>query len=357
MNHRNLIPAAWRAAMLLIVALAFALPAQEAAAQTTEQCFAETGYCVKGRMLQYWNQNGGLATFGFPLSAQMDENGLQVQYFERQRFELHPENARPYDVLLGRLGAQLLGPANAPVANRPASGCIWFPETRHNVCNQQTALGFASYWQTNGLNFNDRANTSYQESLALFGFPITEAIPYTTLEGTQVQAQWFERARFEWHPNNPNQFKVLLGRLGADVRPWTQGPYKPATGYIDVLIFLTSQGGGSVGCGDQVVPVTRRIPATDGVLAASLNELLNLKSQTIGESGLYNALYQSDLRLDRVAIVNGQAQISLSGTVKIGGVCDKPRIIAQIEQTVRQFSSVTSTAITLNGLSLADAIV
>lgn len=294
----------------------------------------------------------------------MDENGLQVQYFERQRFELHPENGRPYDVLLGRLGAQLWGPAYAPTTDSAASGCIYFPETKHNVCNQQTALGFASYWQTNGLNFNDGANTSYQESLALFGFPITEAIPFTTPEGTQVQAQWFERARFEWHPNNPNQFKVLLGRLGADVRPWTQGPYKPGTGtpnpptgQIDVLIFLTSQGGGSVGCGDQVVPVTRRIAATDGVLAASLNELLNLKSQTIGESGLYNALYQSDLRLDRVAVVNGQAQISLSGTVKTNGVCDKPRIIAQIEQTVRQFSSVTSTAITLNGQPLADAII
>lgn len=69
MSHRNLIPAVWRVAMFLIVALAFALPAQEAAAQSNEQCFAETGYCVNGRMLQYWSQNGGLATFGLPLSA------------------------------------------------------------------------------------------------------------------------------------------------------------------------------------------------------------------------------------------------------------------------------------------------
>jgi len=28
--------------------------------------------------------------------------------------------------------------------------------------------------------------------------------------------QWFERARFEYHPNNPNPYKVLLGRLAAD---------------------------------------------------------------------------------------------------------------------------------------------
>jgi hypothetical protein len=28
--------------------------------------------------------------------------------------------------------------------------------------------------------------------------------------------QWFERARFEYHPNNPDPYKVLLGRLGAE---------------------------------------------------------------------------------------------------------------------------------------------
>jgi hypothetical protein len=28
-----------------------------------------------------------------------------TQYFERARFEYHPENAAPYDILLGRLGA------------------------------------------------------------------------------------------------------------------------------------------------------------------------------------------------------------------------------------------------------------
>ena len=359
MNNRRIFSGAWRIAMMSLLAFVFALPARQTSAQSDQRCFAETGYCVSGRLLQYWNQNGGLATFGLPLSAQMDESGLQVQYFERQRFELHPENARPYDVLLGRLGAQLFGSVSAPPGSGPASGCIWFPETQHNVCNQQVSLGFASYWQSNGLEFDGGASKIYQESLALFGYPITEAIQYTTPEGTQVQAQWFERARFEWHPNNPDQFKVLLGRLGADVRPWTQGPWRPtppAETTQDVTIFLISQGGGSVGCGDQVVPVVRRIASTDGVLVAALNELFNLKSQTIGESGLYNALYQSDVRVDRAAVVNGQAQISLSGTVRTNGVCDKPRIIAQIEQTVRQFSSVTSTAITLNNQSLADAI-
>ena len=49
---------------------------------------------------------------GFPVaeqtSQQVEGKPLQLQWFERNRLELHPENARPYDVLLGRLGADSL---------------------------------------------------------------------------------------------------------------------------------------------------------------------------------------------------------------------------------------------------------
>jgi hypothetical protein len=35
------------------------------------------------------------------------------------------------------------------------------------------------------------------------------------VESELVQVQRFERARFEWHPDNPADFRVLLGRLCA----------------------------------------------------------------------------------------------------------------------------------------------
>ncbi len=353
MNTWHRIISIWRVVLMVAVALGLALPVRPAAAQTTQRCFTETGYCIGGRFLQYWQQNGGLATFGFPLSAEIAENGFTVQYFERQRFELHPENSRPYDVLLGRLGAQLLGPAPVQPDSGARAGCMWFPETRQNVCNQQASIGFASYWQQNGLEFDGRRGKSYPESLALFGFPITGLIEFTTPEGSRVQAQWFERARFEWHPNNPNPFKVLLGRLGAEVRLGTPTP-TPGT-VNQVQIFLVSPGTGNVGCGDELVPITRRITPTTAPLTAALNELFNLKTQTIGESGLYNALYQSDLRLESASITNGRATINISGQLRINGVCDDPRVIAQIERTVFQFPTVTSAEIFLNGTPLADA--
>ena len=76
------------------------------------RCFSETNQCIDGRFREFWEQNGGLAIFGFPISGEqqstVDGKTFTVQRFERNRLELHPENARPYDVLLGRLGADRL---------------------------------------------------------------------------------------------------------------------------------------------------------------------------------------------------------------------------------------------------------
>src|SRR3954468_13923583 len=98
-------------ALLAIGLLAAALtPAPAAARQPS--CFPETGQCADGRFLQFWNGNGGLAVFGFPVSEQRLEQGTQgtfvTQWYERERFEAHPELNAPYDVLLGRLGDEQL---------------------------------------------------------------------------------------------------------------------------------------------------------------------------------------------------------------------------------------------------------
>jgi hypothetical protein len=204
---------------LLVSLLVGAAPAQ--AQQRT--CFAETGHCIGGRFAQYWQQNGGLAVFGFPLSDELTEQGRTVQYFERQRFELHSENAAPYDVLLGLLGEEVLQQQGIdwhtqPAAPGPAAGCLWFAQTQHNVCNQTPNIGFKQYWMTHGLEFDGQPGKSYRESLALFGLPVSEPFQQT-IDGQMFEVQWFERARFEWHPGNADPYRVLLGRLGAEVQP------------------------------------------------------------------------------------------------------------------------------------------
>jgi len=189
-----------------------------------QRCFDETGFCIAGRIRAYWEENGGLAVFGYPVGPQQVEavegKQLQVQWFQRNRLELHPENARPYDVLLGRLSEERLLLLNRvwqeePRAGGQQPGCLWFEQTGHNICDQAPGVGFKTYWEENGLR--DPQLASYDQSLSLFGMPITEPQTETNSSGDTVMTQWFERARFEWHPDNPDNFKVLLGLLGNEI--------------------------------------------------------------------------------------------------------------------------------------------
>jgi DNA-binding CsgD family transcriptional regulator len=121
-----------------------------------------------------------------------------------------------------------------------------------------------------------------------------------------------------------------------------------------VKIFLIAiddngRSGKQIGCGDSIVPVIVPIPRTVSVLKAAFEALLAVQTQFYGESGLYNALYQSDLQLESVAITQGIAQIWLTGTLMLGGECDSPRVEAQLTETAMQFSTVNGVKVYLNG--------
>ena len=125
-----------------------------------------------------------------------------------------------------------------------------------------------------------------------------------------------------------------------------------------ILIALEDNGqaGTLVGCGDSAIPITVTIPPTQGVLRAALEKLFSAKNQFYGESGYYNALYQSDLQVTGVTIEQGKAVIHLTGSVMLGGVCDAPRVEAQIEQTALQFSTVDEVAVFINDVPLEDVL-
>jgi hypothetical protein len=55
---------------ILGISLLLGLPAAPTAAQTGERCFDETGYCISGVILDYWESNGGLPVFGYPITQQ-----------------------------------------------------------------------------------------------------------------------------------------------------------------------------------------------------------------------------------------------------------------------------------------------
>ena len=156
-----------------------------------------------------------------PAQLEFVETGtVLAQHFERNRLELHPENARPYDVLLGRLGAEQMQRAGIfaqPEAQR--AGCMYFAQTQLNVCGR-----LAEAWRSYGLRLDGEAGIGFTESLALWGFPVSPTFTATFPDGTQRSIQYFERARFELHPENAVPNDVLFGLLGKELRESIPAP-------------------------------------------------------------------------------------------------------------------------------------
>lgn len=191
---------------LLFVLLVASLPLNNAHAQDDMRCFSETGYCIGGAIRAYWEHNGGLAVFGYPITGLTTETieGTwtgPTQWFERDRLEDHSSDG--VGVLAGRLGAQFLelqGRAwkpGTPLA-QPDPGCRIYQQTGYQVCGL-----LLNYWDRNG-------------GLMRFGYPISAAFN-ETIAGHVYTVQYFERRRMELHPENVAPYNVLLGLLGRNV--------------------------------------------------------------------------------------------------------------------------------------------
>lgn len=64
-----------------------------------------------------------------------------------------------------------------------------------------------------------RASWEHNGGWPVFGYPITIAGNEMNRDtGQSYLTQSVERARFEYHPTNPPASRVLLGRLGAELR-------------------------------------------------------------------------------------------------------------------------------------------
>jgi hypothetical protein len=110
-------------------------------------------------------------------------------------------------------------------------GFKYFSDTGHTVSGQ-----FLTYFNATG-------------GIVRYGYPITDAY-VDSKSGLLIQ--YFQRARMEWHPDNPEAYKVQLGLLGDELGkrmppvPVTQIPaasnpkcvYFPETGHSACLKFL-----------------------------------------------------------------------------------------------------------------------
>jgi hypothetical protein len=158
-------------------------------------------YEVSAPFVSFWNANKQV--LGAPISPLRTEtNGegksQSVQYFERARLELHPKaDGTELEVLVGRLGAEVrvVGTVANPLPDGLKGEQVTFKET-----GISTPQKFNAFWQANG-------------GALILGFPITPVLYAHMPDGSKLAVQYFERARFEYHPGEANEVQLTdLGR-------------------------------------------------------------------------------------------------------------------------------------------------
>ncbi len=154
-------------------------------------------------------------------------------------------------------------------------------------------------------------------------------------------------------------FVACAGFAGSALRE-ASAASRTAKATREVKVYLVAVGdegkaGRKIGCGDSLVPVTRRINTGGAALKATIRELLLIPKDY--NEQLKNFWQGRNLRVRSVVLRGGVATIHLSGEgPAVAGVCDEPRITSQIEQTARQFPNVRRVKVFVNGRTLASVI-
>ncbi len=183
------------AIFVLILCLVITLAWRPSQAQTSVQrYFPETGHTVKGEFLNaYERVTNPLLLYGFPITESFDDPIYgTLQYFQKARFELHPDLPPGQRVQVSTLGKYLYQPGPSLPSAEDPSACRQFPN------GYQVCLAFLDFYDANG-------------GEAVFGWPISNFENYNGRI-----AQYFEKARFEWHPEFPSGQRVVLGDLGSE---------------------------------------------------------------------------------------------------------------------------------------------
>lgn len=203
-----------RSAILLLVPIIVLASWGNVRAQSSGdvQYFPETGHNVKGEFLRFYKSvSDPLLVFGFPVTEEFRSvDGNTVQYFQRARFELHADLLEGQRVTLTSLGKAIYKPTSGQMDISNPSACQLF-STGFRVC-----FAFLEFYKANG-------------GAAQFGKPIS---PFVFQDNLIVQ--YFEKARFEWRADRPENQRVVisdLGRLYFDQIGEDQSQLQPITSF------------------------------------------------------------------------------------------------------------------------------
>ena len=177
--------------VMCLGSLALASPGR---AQGSSRYFPETGHYVRGDFLDFYESNPQAEQiYGYPITDAYPKatDGRIVQYFEKARFELHPEAPNGLRVQLSPLGYYMYSPGQPLPLPKNFPPCQRFPETGMQVC-----YAFLDFFIEQG-------------GVEQFGYPISDF----ELKDARI-VQYFQNTRFEWHPEMPPGQRVVLSNLG-----------------------------------------------------------------------------------------------------------------------------------------------
>ncbi len=200
-NYRVNLSARIKLVLVIGLAILFVHGANISYAQEGDfRIFPETGHRVSGEFLEFYNKvPNARFYFGYPISREFTDSltNRRTQYFQRVRFEYFPDGEElGTRVQLTDLGNFLYD------ENRGQDLSLEFnsPACREYLSDKgktfQVCYAFLEFYEANG-------------EVSQFGFPISN---FRFEDGRIVQ--YFNRAKFSWHPELPPGQRVQLSDLG-----------------------------------------------------------------------------------------------------------------------------------------------
>jgi hypothetical protein len=121
--------------------------------------------------------------------------------------------------------------------------------------------------------------------------------------------------------------------------------------YMTIKVFLGNSefDPGVLHC-EKTYPVTRIVPKTKAMARAAITELLRGISMQEEDDGYFTSI-NSGVKIQSLSIKNGTAYVDFNQALqeKVGGSCKTATIRSQITETLKQFSSVKSVVISIDG--------
>jgi hypothetical protein len=121
-----------------------------------------------------------------------------------------------------------------------------------------------------------------------------------------------------------------------------------------VLLDDGGAGGVRFGCNDSLAGVRRAVPGSTEPLATAMRALLDGVAEPV--PGLYNSLSGSTLTFLSGTFDGTAVTVYLSGSIRPAGVCDIPRIEAQLTQTAVASVGAIRAEVYVNGVGLAEEL-